>query len=117
MSCDLGKFDGLVIYRGATLSLLLELVANDEVTPINLTGLGPFTCQLRKKPEGELVAELDVAETDLANGKITLSIDHADTVNLPVCDPVWDVVDRTGHVWVEPSVGQIRKKSSVTPAP
>lgn len=111
------RFDDLVVFRGAPVSLGIQLV-DPSGTPYDLTNLEPFTCELRRNPEGSLVLALNVVvDDDPTTGKLVISKLGSQTVDIPECNPTWDLIDRSGYVWVS-GVAKVRKKNSHnTPTP
>lgn len=70
----------ITIYRGMKFSDTLEFVSDDGLdTPLDLTGLGPFVGEVRARSRGPLIFTIDIDETELAAGKLTISIDPAVT--------------------------------------
>jgi hypothetical protein len=105
------QFQDLLINRGGPVTVGIQLVQPDG-TPYDLSNLEPFKCQVRRNPEGAHLLDLTVTlDEDPTTGKLTLSALNTATTNLPECNPTWDLIDRSGYVWVS-GVAKIRKKNS-----
>lgn len=92
----------LDIYRGARFAEVLRLTQGKTTQPVDLTGRGPFLCQVRDEIGGELLLAITVEETDLADGRITIIAEMAATSALPADFQrgVVDVIDAFGLPWV-----------------
>jgi hypothetical protein len=92
----------IVIRRGGAFSQQLTFLQKGTTTPVDLTGLSPFTAKVRSKSRGPLLIELTVTDTDLDAGKITISAAASATVNLRLTPNArWDLMDATGNHYVE----------------
>lgn len=91
----------LTIKRRAKTSMRLTLVEPDTLDPINLTGLSPFRAQVRRKPGSPLLFSFTVADTDLANGILDVSVDLTENTDLRDQRARWDLMDATGEIYVE----------------
>ena len=88
----------LRIPRGGRFAEQLRLVQGATTQPVDLTGLGPFTCHVRSAPGEELLLALTVEETDLPDGRITLVAEKEATADLPegFTRARFDVIDSEG---------------------
>jgi hypothetical protein len=92
----------IVIRRGGAFNQQLTFLQKGTTTPVDLTGLSPFTATVRSKSRGPLLVEITVADTDLDSGVLTLSIPAADTANLRLTPNArWDLMDANGNHYVE----------------
>ncbi len=113
--------ENLKLYRGDTriwTSVFTELDANgepvldddDNPVPIDLTGL-TWLCQIRNdRARGDVVAEIDIDDTDAENGVIvrTLTAAEADALDPALESLSWDLQstdgDGTVRTWLSGSV-------------
>lgn len=81
----------LKIYRGDTVEpILFELLQDDEITPINISGW-TFAAQIREKQDDTaVVAAFTAVITDAPNGRFTLEMSAVLTDLLPKKTCVWD---------------------------
>ena len=92
----------IVIRRGGAFNQQLTFLQKRTTTPVDLTGLSPFTATVRSKSRGPLLVEITVADTDLDSGVLTLSISAANTANLRLTPNArWDLIDAVGNHYVE----------------
>lgn len=78
------NFTKLYTTQGDTLSL--DVVINDDgspQTPIDLTG-ATFSGSIRTEYNTDVITTFDIAETDLSNGNITVSLTPAKTSLLTI---------------------------------
>ena len=73
----------LQFHRGAKWSQTITFYQSGTATPVNLTGLGPFVMEIRRKKGGPLLLSFTYTATSLANGQITFSATAAQTEGLP----------------------------------
>ena len=73
----------LTFHRGAKWSQTITFYQSGTETPVNLTGLGPFVMEIRKKKGGPLLLSFTYTATDLANGQINFTVTAAQTATLP----------------------------------
>jgi hypothetical protein len=67
------------LYQGSGLQLTLDVV-NDDGDPVNLSGIESVRSHIRRYPGApELAAEFTVNLDDLATGRVTLTLDPAQT--------------------------------------
>ncbi len=90
----------LPVYRGSPINALFTFVTKPDRDPVDLTGLSPFTFQMRSRSRGPLLLEGTVVDTDLDAGKITLTATAAATASLPLNGVSYDVLDVTGAKWL-----------------
>lgn len=93
--------DKLKIHRGT--SEALELIFTDDETgdPIDLSGMS-FVAQVRLTSRSDVLFNMVVDETDLANGVVTLSWTKALTDNIPIAKYArWGLLDATDQLWIE----------------
>lgn len=90
------------IYRGGRFSEALVLEQGATPSPVDLTGRGPFICQVRTAPGADLLLEIPVEETDLSSGRITLVAEKEATAEVPATAlrALFDVIDAEGTPWV-----------------
>lgn len=89
----------LVIYRDTADSY--ELTFTDENgDPLDLTGK-TFVSQVRARPGGPLLLDMTVTNTDLANGRITLSWAASDTDTVRPQQARWGLLDSDDRLWID----------------
>lgn len=93
----------ITIYRGAAFHELLSFQQPDG-TAVDLTGLSPFVAEIRKSSRAPLILALTVTDTDLENGKITLSATSSETDDLELDDYAWGLIDNADNLYVFGSV-------------
>ena len=72
------------IYRGAKWSFAYAFVVVGTDTPLDLTGLGPFVCQV-KDPRGDRVLATATVTSDYdATGIVTITLSSTQTRALPL---------------------------------
>lgn len=91
----------LPIYRGARWAFTFRLVATDTDIPIDLTGLGPFVCEV-KDPRADRVLATATIESDYDDtGIFTMSLTPAQTRALPLGVARMGVRDAEGDPFLE----------------
>jgi hypothetical protein len=92
----------LDIPRGGRFSQQFRLTQGATSLPLDLTGLGPFTCHVRSEPGAQLLLELNVAETDLPDGRLTLTAEKEATAEVAsgFTRARFDVIDAEGTPWL-----------------
>lgn len=94
----------LVIYRDGRFSHEFEFVSvdeGDEESPLNLTAMGPFVCQVRHASRDIIICDLDVTELDLLNGRINVSIEASETSLLIPGRYYWSLASAQGYVLMQ----------------
>lgn len=96
----------LTIFRGSPVAETLTFRTSEGVA-VDLSGLGPWKAQVRKKPNSTpVLLELTVDATNAATGVLVLSATSADTQPILITDDgatpaaAWDLLDATGTKWV-----------------
>jgi len=102
----------LVIYRGAAGSVALHFTETSTGDDINLSGSSPFVAWVRRSNGQTRLLELDVADTDLVGGEITLSWNAEDTDELPIGPAQWGLMDANDILWIQ----DVMSIKSATPA-
>ena len=106
-----GTYD-LTIYRDSPVSIPLAFTSVSTGEAVPLTGLSPFTAQVREAPGRTVLVELTVTDTDLAGGLLTLEAEAADTAGLgSICTAKWDLIDTNLTVWL---TGDVTFKSRIS---
>ena len=87
----------LQIVRGCTFEALeFQMLADDEITPINITGWN-FAAEVRKMPGDTVVVDLAPAITDAPNGVVRLpAIDDETTMTYATGGFQWDLLGEDG---------------------
>jgi hypothetical protein len=92
----------LRITRGAPFAEVVRLMQGGTRRPVDLTGFGPYYCQVRDPEDATLLLELTVTEVDAADGRLQLAADSAATADLAAAFQrgVFDVIDAAGNIWL-----------------
>jgi hypothetical protein len=72
------------ISRGATWSFEFAFVTEDTGDPVDLTGLGPFVCEVKSINANRLLATATVTSDYDATGLVTVTLSAAQTLALPI---------------------------------
>ena len=100
-----GTFDELVaINRGTKFEHTLTFFQGQTDDPVDLTGLAPFVCTLANPRTKELLAELTVTDTDIANGQITITASEEQTAALPLGPVVLGLRDALGNPYLKDTI-------------
>jgi hypothetical protein len=73
----------LTFHRGAKWDQVITFYQSGTETPVNLTGLGPFVMEIRRKKGGPLLLSFTYTATDLTNGQIQFTATATQTETLP----------------------------------
>jgi len=94
------------IYRGARWSFAFTLVVVGTNDPLDLTGLGPFVCEIKDPRGNRLLATPTVTSDYDDTGVITITITPEDTLALPLGNVRMGVrdVDRNSYLEGMPEV-------------
>lgn len=90
----------LPIFRGSPVAEVIAFENEADGTPVDLTGIEPFTAQIRKAPGAPLALALTVSCPTPANGQIHIAAAADATPALSVGTYQWDLLDSTGAKWV-----------------
>lgn len=74
----------LPIYRGARWSFAFAFVVTATDTPLDLTGLGPFVCQIKDPRADRLLATATVTSDYDDTGIVTITLSATQTRALPL---------------------------------
>lgn len=91
----------LSIYRGARWSFDFLFVVTDTDTPLDLTGLGPFVCQIKDPRRDSVLVTPTVTSDYDATGVVTITIDPADSLTLPLGNVRMGLRDTEGNPYLE----------------
>lgn len=69
--------------------------------PTVLTGLGPFTSEVKANPSGKVLLTFNVIETDLANGMLNLQATVP--ADCRICSAYFYIKDATGYLLQPPT--------------
>lgn len=92
------------IYKGAKYQHLLTFIDVETGDPLDLRGLNPFVFTVSHPSRDESLITGTVANTDLANGKVTVTLDPADTDTLSLGTVRIGLRDAVGNPYVQNSV-------------
>lgn len=101
------------MYRGAKFSMRFSCFAADKVTPLNLTGLGPFVMEVRRRSRAPLLLSLTFTATNLAQGKFQFVAESGQTDTLPIGQARYGIRDALDNLYAE----GIMDISAATPEP
>jgi hypothetical protein len=95
----------MTIYTGVKNSWQLELF-HDDGTPLDATGYSYF-CQVRAKPGGKLLAEMDIDLSQIAVGILTMSLTAVNSALIGARSGTYDILQRedADHTNVVPLFG------------
>ncbi len=91
----------LPISRGARWAFTFRIVETGTATPVDLTGLGPFVCEIKDPRRNGLLATPTVTSDYDDTGLITITIEPEDTLALPLGQVRFGVRDVTGNPYIE----------------
>ena len=91
------------IYRGARWSFAFKFVVVSTDDPLDLTGLGPFVCEIKDPRANRLLVTPTVTSDYDATGIITVTITPEDTLTLPLGNVRMGVRDVEGNSYLEGS--------------
>jgi hypothetical protein len=91
------------IYRGARWSFAFRFVVVSTNDPLDLTGLGPFVCEIKDPRANRLLVTPTVTSDYDATGIITVTITPEDTLTLPLGNVRMGVRDVEGNSYLEGS--------------
>lgn len=91
------------IYRGARWSFAFALVVVATDDPLDLTGLGPFVCEIKDPRANRLLATPTVTSDYDDTGIITITITPEQTLALPLGNVRMGVRDAEGNSYLEGS--------------
>ncbi len=104
----------LTITRGDTTTIVVSLVTDDGVTPINITGR-TYRAQIRsKKDSTSIAASFTCAITDAANGKVTCTLSAANAATLKPGLQYWDFEETASGVVTTILAGIVTVLADVT---
>lgn len=89
------------IYRGAKWQFAFQFMITDTETPMDLTGLGPFVCEIRDPRGDRLLATPTVTSDYDDNGTITITISSAQSIVLPLGKVRMGVRDALDNSYLE----------------
>lgn len=83
------------VNRGGRFAEVLRLMQGKTKRPCDLTGRGPFSCTLVDPETEEELLEIEVEETNLADGRLTLTAEQEVMAEVPatVTRAVFEVRD------------------------
>lgn len=91
----------LPIYRGAKWSFAFLFVVVDTDTPLDLTGLGPFVCQIKDPRADRLLATATVESDYDDSGLVTITLTPTQTRALSVGKVRMGLRDNEGNPYME----------------
>lgn len=89
------------ISRRGKWSHAFALVVTATDTPVDLTGLGPFVCEVRSLRKDSLLATATVTSAYDATGVITITLTAAQTATLPLGKVRMGVRDSQDNPYME----------------
>ena len=92
------------IYKGAKYEHLLTVREKGSGDPVDLTGLGPFVFTVSHPSRDEELITVTAADTDLANGKITVTIAATSTDTLSLGSARVGLRDVQGNPYIQSTV-------------
>jgi hypothetical protein len=102
---------GIVFYKGAPFSKELYLKDSSGYT-MNLTGFGPFVCEIKTNDNSALLATGSIAE-DAPLGKLTLTFTDNQTDLFPIDTVRFGLIDAFNRPYIDGFVPV--KQMTVTP--
>lgn len=91
----------LPIYRGAKWSFAFAFVVVATDTPLDLTGLGPFVCEVKDPRRDSVLATATVTSDYDATGIVTVTLTAAQTRSLPVGKVRMGIRDAENNPYLE----------------
>lgn len=89
------------IFRGAKWSFAFEFVVVSTDTPVDLTGSGPFRCEVRDPRGDRLLATAAVTSAYDATGLVTITLTPTQTRALPTGKVRMGLRDKDGNSYLE----------------
>jgi hypothetical protein len=89
------------IFRGARWAFTFRFVVKGTTDPIDLTGLGPFVCEIKDPRANRLLATPTVTSDYDDTGVITITITPEQTLSLPLGAVRMGVRDVEGNPYME----------------
>ena len=89
------------ISKGAKWSFAFRLIQKGTNTPVDLTGLGPFVCEIRALHADRLLASPTVSSAYDNTGVITISMPAEVTATLPLGEVRMGVKDSEDNPYME----------------
>lgn len=91
----------LPISRGARWTFTFLLVETGTTDPVDLTGLGPFVCEIKDPRSDRVLATPTVTSDYDDTGRITITIEPEDTLALPLGKVRFGVRDAEFNPYIE----------------
>ena len=92
------------IYKGAQYQHTLTIYVKGTNTPVDLTGLNPFTFTVSHPNRDEALITVTATHTDLANGEVTITIPPESTDLLALGSARIGLRDFLGNPYVQSTV-------------
>jgi len=91
----------ITIYRGCRFAETYTFYQTGTGDAVDLTGLSPFTAEVRRASGKPLILAFTVTDTDLDAGQITPSAEVEDTTGLPLGEFKWGIRDVDGNLYIK----------------
>jgi hypothetical protein len=91
----------LKMNRGARLALRFSCFAADSETPLDLSGLGPFVMEIRRRSRAPLLLSPTFVEVDMTQGIFEFISEAEDTSILPVCQARYGIRDALDNLYAD----------------
>lgn len=95
-----GELD-IPIYKGSKWSFTFQFIQTANGNPVNLTGAGPFVCEVKKLREDQILATATVTSDYDATGTVTITLSTAQTGGLPIGKVRMGVRDANNNPYLE----------------
>lgn len=89
------------IFRGARWAFTFRLVVKGTGDPLDLTGLGPFVCEIKSPKANRLLVTPTITSDYDDTGTITITITPEQTLTLPLGPVRMGVRDAEGNPYME----------------
>lgn len=98
-----GELKDVPIYRGAKWSFDFLILVEGTDTPVNLTGLGPFVCEVKDFQRDRVIATATITSNYDSTGLINVTLTPEQTRALPLGQVRMGMRDAEGNPFFEGS--------------